>query len=107
MHKVSYPDEFGQPIPTLAWEAHRAGIDDVRYLEALDRGIAAAERRLQTGAVPALSVALKAAHAVRKAHFDSISGRWFEYFCHLKPGDLDRSRRAFADAVVRLDAANK
>ncbi|GIS60503.1 MAG: hypothetical protein CM1200mP2_27280 [Planctomycetaceae bacterium] len=59
VHKVSYPDEFGQPIPTLAWEAHRAGIDDVRYLEALDRGIAAAERRLQTGTVPALSVALK------------------------------------------------
>ena len=107
VHKVSYPDEFGQPIPTLAWEAHRAGIDDVRYLEALDRGIAAAERRLQTGTVPALSVALKAAHAVRKAHFDSISGRWFEYFCHLRAGDLDRSRRAFADALVRLDAANK
>ena len=54
-----------------------------------------------------MSVALKAAHAVRKAHFDSIGGRWFEYFCHLRPGDLDRSRRAFADAMVRLDAANK
>ena len=107
VHKVSYPDEFGQPIPTLAWEAHRAGIDDVRYLEALDRGIAAAERRLQSDTVPGLATALKAARAVRKAHFDSISGRWFEYFCHLKPGDLDRSRRAFADAVVRLDVANK
>ena len=107
VHKVSYPDEFGQPIPTLAWEAHRAGIDDVRYLEALDRGIAAAERRLQSDTVPGLAAALKAARAVRKAHFDSISGRWFEYFCHLKPGDLDRSRRAFADAVVRLDVANK
>ena len=107
VHKVSYPDEFGQPIPTLAWEAHRAGIDDVRYLEALDRGIAAAERRLQSDTVPGLATALKAAHAVRKAHFDSISGRWFEYFCHLKPGDLDRSRRAFADAVVRLDVANR
>ncbi len=107
VHKVAYPDEFGQPIPTLAWEAHRAGIDDVRYLEALDRGIAAAERRLQNGAVPGLAAALDAARMARKAHFDSISGRWLEYFCHLQPGDLDRSRRAFADALVRLNAVNR
>jgi len=108
VHKVSYPDEFGQPIPTLAWEAHRAGIDDVRYLEALDRAIAVAVGRLKQPDPPAkLATALEAARGVRKAHFESIGQRWLEYFCHLKPGDLDRSRRAMADAVVRLNAAGE
>ena len=102
-HKVSYPDEFGQPIPTLAWEAHRAGIDDVRYLEALDRAIAAAERRLRERDAPSTLLALlDSAKKTRQTHFESISGRWFEYFCHLGPGDLDNARRALADALVRL-----
>ena len=52
IHRVSYPDEFGQPIPTLCWEAHRAGIDDVRYLEALDRAIAAATQRVGQPSAP-------------------------------------------------------
>lgn len=102
-HKVSYPDEFGQPIPTLAWEAHRAGIDDVRYLEALDRAITAAEQRLrEPDAPPGLRAVLDSAKKTRLIHFESISGRWLEYFCHLKPGDLDNARRALADALVRL-----
>jgi hypothetical protein len=107
-HKVSYPDEFGQPIPTLAWEAHRAGIDDVRYLEALDRAIATAVGRLKQPDPPSqLAAALEAARGVRKARFESIGQRWLEYFCQLKPGDLDRSRRALADALVRLQAAQE
>jgi len=106
IHRVAYPDENGEPIPTLAWEAHRAGIDDVRYLEALDRSIAAAESRLKQPRPPAdLARALTSAQTVRKTHFESISGRWFKYFCHLVPGALDRSRRAMADATVRLDEA--
>ena len=106
VHRVSYPDEFGSPIPTLAWEAHRAGIDDVRYLEALDRGIAAAEaRRKRPNVPPPLAEALSHAREVRKRRFESIDGRWFQYLCSLRPGDLSRSRREMADAIVALDAS--
>jgi len=102
-HKVAYPDEFGQPIPTLAWEAHRAGIDDVRYLEALDRAVAAARMRFEQPNLPKdLSAALDEALRVRKQDFESIDGRWFEYLCRLRPGDLENTRRILADATVRL-----
>jgi len=105
-HKVAYPDEFGQPIPTLAWEAHRAGIDDVRYLEALNRTLAAAQKRLaQPNPPQGLAAALMKARSVREQIFEPITGRWFEYLCRLRPGDLERSRRALADATVRLDQA--
>ena len=107
-HKVAYPDQFGHPIPTLAWEAHRAGIDDVRYLEALDRAIAVAEARLKQPNPPSkLVTVLEAARGVRKQHFESINGRWLEYFCKLVPGALDQSRRAFADAIVQLNTVSR
>ena len=98
-HKMSYPDENGMPIPTLAWEAHRAGIDDVRYLEALDGAIARANKAKPT---PSVVKAIAAARAVRKQHYESIGGRYFQYLCSLKPGDLRKARRAFADATVEL-----
>ncbi len=103
-HKVTYPDEFGNPIPTLAWEAHRAGIDDVRYLEALDRSIAAARKRLEQPNPPEqLTAALNATLKIRRDNFESISGRWFEYLCRISPGDLEHTRRRPADATVKLD----
>ena len=105
-HKVAYPDEFGRPIPTLAWEAHRAGIDDVRYLEALDRAIAAARKRLkQPDPSQDLSAAFDEALRVRKQDFESIDGRWFEYLCRIRPGDLEKTRRSLADVTVRLNQA--
>jgi hypothetical protein len=105
-HQVSYPDEFGEPIPTLAWEAHRAGIDDVRYLEALDRAIVAAGKRLERPSPPAeLQPAVTRAQEIRREHYESIGGRWFEYACSLRPGDLERSRRALAEAIVGINQA--
>ena len=103
-HQVSYPDEFGDPIPTLAWEAHRAGIDDVRYLEALDRALAVAKHRLEQVNPPAdLGVAIAEGQAVRRERFESIQGRWFEYACRLRPGDLEASRRELAEAIVKIN----
>jgi len=103
-HQVSYPDEFGDPIPTLAWEAHRDGIDDVRYLEALDRALATAEHRLKQPNPPAaLSDAVTQAKQVRQERYESIGGRWFEYACSLRPGELETTRRELADAVVRIN----
>jgi hypothetical protein len=104
IHRVTYPDEFGEPIPTLGWEAHRAGIDDVRYLNALDRAIAEAEH-LDDSPPAGLAAALNQARHVRRECFESISGRWFEYLCGLQPGHLDRVRQRIASAVVALSKA--
>ena len=100
---ITYPDEFGSPIPTLRWEAYRDGIDDVRYLEALDRAIAAARGQLlKPDPPPGLDDALAGAERVRKDRFESIGGRWFHYLCSLSPGDLEPARRDMADATVRI-----
>ncbi len=107
-HNVTYPDEFGNPIPTLRWEAYRDGIDDVRYLEALDRSIADAHSQLSKGNPPVgLEEAIDKAELVRKNRFESINNRWFQYICSLSPGDLDSIRREIADAVVKLNGCMK
>ena len=85
---MAYPDQSGRPIPTLRWEAMRDGIDDVRYLQALDRAIAAAEARLTKADPPAgLAPALARARQVRKDCFEAIGGRWFQYIGGLLPGE--------------------
>ncbi len=102
-HAVAYPDENGLPIPTLRWEALRDGIDDVRYLQALDREIAAADPKLDNADPHAeLAAKLNRAKRVRKDCFGSISGRWFHYTAGLLPGDLDKARRRIAEAAVAL-----
>jgi hypothetical protein len=102
-HAVAYPDAAGRPIPTLRWEAMRDGIDDVRYLQALDRSIAAAEVRMSERDAPTeLAVALERARQTRHDCYESIGGRWFHYLGGLVPGDLDQVRRRMADAAVEL-----
>jgi hypothetical protein len=104
VHVVSFPDEFGEPIPTQRWEAYREGIDDVRYLEALDRAITAAEERLGNPNPPAgLEEALNQAREVRQNRYESIESRWFAYLCGLQPGSLEAVRRDLAEAIVALN----
>jgi len=104
VHVVSFPDENGQPIPTLRWEEFREGVDDVRFLQALDRAMAAAEALLGKASPPAgLNEAVEKARAVRRERYESIGGRWFEYLCALGPETLAVTRRAMADAVVELN----
>jgi len=105
-HAVAYPDQSGRPIPTLRWEAMRDGIDDVRYLQALDRAIVAGGARL-TKADPSagLAPALARAHQVRKECFEAIGGRWFQYTGGLLPGDLDDVRRRMAEAAIDIRRA--
>jgi hypothetical protein len=104
LHAVAYPDEFGQPIPSLAWEGFRAGVDDVRYLQALDRAIAKVERRLKEPSPGAgLADALANARRVRATRFESITGRLHEYIPALKPDVLDASRREVAEATMVLE----
>jgi hypothetical protein len=107
-HAVAYPDAAGRPIPTLRWEALRDGIDDVRYLQALDRTIAVAKaRNVQDNSAADLAAALAHAQQTRKKCYESIGGRWFHYTGGLLPGDLDRVRRRLADAAVALSHALK
>ena len=103
MHAVSYPDEFGEPIPSLRWEAFRDGIDDVRYLQALTRAIATADDQIQQPEASAeLSAALAQARQVLKEHIDPIGGRWFRYLNGLQPTTLDTTRRSMAEATVAI-----
>ncbi len=105
IHKVSYPDEYGNPIPTLSWEAHRAGIDDTRYLEALDLAIAVGEKKLKiAGASKQLKVAIDEGKRVRSQYFESIKEKYFLYLCSLEPGNLENARRSFANALVSINA---
>lgn len=105
-HAMAYPDASGLPIPTLRWEAFRDGIDDVRYLQALERAIAAAEAKLEQPAPGSkLAVALEEARRVHAEQYRSISGRWFQYTFRQQPGDPDRVRRAMAEATCKLISA--
>lgn len=108
IHAISYPDESGLPIPTLAWEAYRAGVDDVRYLQALDRAIAGADASAKKADTAAAVVAVLAkARAIRKVHFESIDGKIHRYISDLRPHTLDSARRAMADAIVDLKKAQR
>ncbi|MCL4206949.1 MAG: DUF4091 domain-containing protein [Pirellulaceae bacterium] len=103
-HAVAYPDADGRPIPTLRWAAIRDGIDDVRYLQALDRMLAVAEARMAAADPPAqLAATLERARQERADAYESIGGRWFQYTGNLLPGDLDQVRRRLADATASLD----
>ncbi len=103
-HQLTYPDEYGYPIPTLQWESYRAGIDDVRYLQGLERAIEKGEKRLKEGAAPeGLLEALNGAKEVYKKRFESIDGRWFQYLCRLTMKTLEDTRREFAEATVKIE----
>ena len=104
IHAMAYPDEDGNPIPSLRWESFRDGVDDVRYLQALDRAIASAESRVQQpDSSQQLAGALATARNVRKETFESIEGRWFEYLCGLTLDALDTSRRRMAEAIIAIE----
>jgi hypothetical protein len=99
-HAVSYPDEAGAPIPSLNWQAYRAGVDDVRYLQALRRALLAAEKRMPDP--PAgLADAVAKGRAVHAARFEAIGGRLHEYI-GFAPELLDTSRREMAEATVEI-----
>ncbi len=103
-HQVTYPDEDGLPIPTLQWAAFRAGIDDVRYLQALDRAIEAGAAKLGEESAPeGLREAVETARAIRAERFESLGGRWFEYLCQTEMATLEETRHEFAQAIVRIN----
>ncbi|MBI4025610.1 MAG: DUF4091 domain-containing protein [Verrucomicrobia bacterium] len=100
-----YPDESRQPIPTLRWEAFREGIDDVRYLQALDRAIAGAEKRLAGQATEGLQRAVAAARTLRREKYESIKGKYFDYVRETNHETLDHLRREMAETTIAITKA--
>jgi hypothetical protein len=104
-NKMTYPDEFGYPIPTICYKALRAGLDDVRYLQSLDRSISNAEEELDKKYLPELKQALEYAQKIREKHFESIRTPWFEYLCDLRAGDLQGIRDDFRHSILLIEKA--
>jgi hypothetical protein len=101
-----YPDAAGEPIPTIRLQALRDGIDDVRYLQALDRAMAAAKQELdrQPGN-DALRRALEAARQVRGERFEAIAGGYVTYISGTGAAALDEGRKDMARAAIALETA--
>jgi hypothetical protein len=71
MSIMTYPDQQGRPITTRQWEAYREGLDDVRYLQALTRAIAAGKNHIANGsASDALRAVVKEAENWKTENFD-------------------------------------
>lgn len=103
----TYRGKSGRPLATLSWEAYRDGINDVRYLQALDRALQSAEAECAgplrlTCAASGLSRRIATARSLRKRVCDIGRMRWFEYIASIEPGDLGRLRREIADATLAI-----
>lgn len=104
---LTYRGKYGRPVATMSWEAYRDGINDVRYLQALDRALQRAEAVCvgplrPTCAGSGLSRRIETARLLRERIFDVGRMRWFEYVASIEPGDLDRLRRQIADATLAI-----
>ena len=105
-HDVIVPDENGRSIPTLRLYAYRDGVDDVRYLQALDRAMD--DLRKAVTSQPEnqrLHDLAERAKEVRTRHFESINESWHWYLCRLLPDEYDTARRAFAETTVMITSA--
>ncbi|MEN6548950.1 MAG: DUF4091 domain-containing protein [Armatimonadia bacterium] len=95
---AAYPGPDGTPIPTMDWESHREGIDDMRYVATLKQAIAKAEKgtAAQKQAAAKARAELEAVLAVD----DSITQtRWAEKLSHDEYNNL---RWRLAQAIMAL-----
>ena len=97
-HNLTYPTVNGS-IPTLAWEGLREGVDDVRYVEALQRKILSSSAES-----PATVAATAYLHKLRKdiTSVGSSSGR----YNRLAAIDLDEVRQILVLRIKAIDSAN-
>jgi len=78
---AAYPGPDGTPIPTMDWEAHREGIDDMRYIATLKQLAAKAEQG-EAGQKPAAEQALAELQAVLATDDTITQTRWAESLTH-------------------------
>ncbi len=114
---MTYPDKHGLPITTRHWEAYRAAIDDLRYVQALRRAISGAEIVLKTGkgGRPLLQTAVDQANNWLANNVDNIVSQyaspqipnplpWPYYTQDTNEAVLDAKRRKAADLIVQINA---
>lgn len=108
MDKASTESD-GRRIFLRDWEAVREGIDDLRYMEALERAVAAGR-----GSAAARADAVTTLEAIRKAvipsaratgYVDSISGEWVPGKGEWTLDRFDALRRQAAEMLIRLNSA--
>jgi hypothetical protein len=98
MHFTAYPAQ-GRGIPTIQWEAIRAGIDDLRFIATLEQAIDRA------GLTPARDRALVVLARVReliKPRLAETDPSTREPYQSLRARDYDAMRRQIADAILDL-----
>jgi hypothetical protein len=105
---VSYPSNEGE-IPTLQWEAARAGIWDLRYLVTLENAIKNAEGRVPPTQIVAAREALQTLLEKYGYQGSANWGRmiygalnWPDHQTTVAPEQFDEDRRVIADWISKL-----
>jgi len=93
-----YPGRDGTLIPTMDWESHREGIDDLRYVATLKRLAAKAEQG-EAGQKPAAERALAELQAVLNTDDTITQTLWAESLTHDQYNEL---RWRLAEQIVEL-----
>jgi hypothetical protein len=105
---VSYPCNEGE-IPTLQWEAARAGIWDLRYLVTLGDAIKKAEGRVLPAQLDAARAALqellekygyKGSEHWGKMIYGALN--WPDHQVTVEPEQFDQDRRTVAEWILKL-----
>lgn len=95
---AAYPGPDGTPIPTMDWESHREGIDDMRYVATLKQ-LAAQAQKGNAAQRQAAARALAELQAVLDTDDSITQTRWAESLTHDQYHDL---RWRLAEQIVAL-----
>lgn len=109
---TSYPGVDG-PVPTIEWEAHREGIDDAKYVWALEALIAKAQKSNQPAAKTAGAEAARVLAELREQmvidlrHYEQKYGSdlAFHYISEWPPEKYDAVRREIVAQILNLNKA--
>ncbi|MCE5218094.1 DUF4091 domain-containing protein [bacterium] len=95
---AAYPGPEGTPIPTMDWESHREGIDDLRYVATLKQLAARAEKGTAVQKQAATRALVELA-AVLNTDDSITQTRWAERLTH---DEYNTLRWRLAQAIVAL-----
>jgi hypothetical protein len=107
---MTYPDSLHLPVTTRSWEAQRAAIDDVRYLQALQRAVAKARAELDAGqGKPGLNAAWNVASDFLKQNYDNAivtttRSPFVYYSLATDEQTLDDFRSGAVDKILQINA---
>jgi len=107
-HVTSYPGVNG-PVPSIQWECHREGIDDARYAYTLELLIDVCKDAAATRKAAAVLESIRKQLQIDLHYYEKQYGNdlAFHYLSDWPPAQYDRSRRAIAEAIIALCAADR